>query len=283
MIILDLNQVMISTLMASIGNHTNMDIDEDLLRHMILNTIRANVKKFKGEYRDLVIACDDKNYWRKDFFPHYKAHRKKDREKSELDWNKIFKILNQVRDDLKEYFPYPVIQVERAEADDIIGTLAQALGDTTDVLILSGDKDFIQLHKYKNVKQYNPILKKFVNHDDPVLYLKEHIIKGDRGDGIPNIASPDDVFVTGGRQKPLRKAMYQALIQSDIDQVESGLDNFKRNWQRNRTLVDLSQTPPAIVEKVFEEYNKQGAKKNRIMEYFTKRKLSSLLESIGDF
>lgn len=283
MIILDLNQVMISTLMASIGNHTNMDIDEDLLRHMILNTIRANVKKFKGEYRELVIACDDKNYWRKDFFPHYKAHRKKDREKSELDWNKIFKILNQVRDDLKEYFPYPVIQVERAEADDIIGTLARAMGDTTDVLILSGDKDFIQLHKYKNVKQYTPILKKFIKHDNPELYLKEHIIKGDRGDGIPNIASPDDVFVTGGRQKPLRKALFQTLIESNIEDVESGLDNFKRNWQRNRTLVDLSQTPPAIVEKVFEEYNKQGAKKNRIMEYFTKHKLSSLLESIGDF
>ena len=283
MIILDLNQVMISTLMASIGNHTNMDIDEDLLRHMILNTIRANVKKFKGEYRELVIACDDKNYWRKDFFPHYKAHRKKDREKSELDWNKIFKILNQVRDDLKEYFPYPVIQVERAEADDVIGTLARAMGDTTDVLILSGDKDFIQLHKHKNVKQYNPILKKFISHDNPVLYLKEHIIKGDRGDGIPNIASPDDVFVTGGRQKPLRKALFQTLIESNIDDVESGLDNFKRNWQRNRTLVDLSQTPSAIVEKVFEEYNKQGAKKNRIMEYFTKHRLSSLLESIGDF
>ena len=283
MIILDLNQVMISTLMASIGNHTNMDIDEDLLRHMILNTIRANVKKFKGEYRELVIACDDKNYWRKDFFPHYKAHRKKDREKSELDWNKIFKILNQVRDDLKEYFPYPVIQVERTEADDVIGTLARAMGDTTDILILSGDKDFIQLHKYKNVQQYNPILKKFVKHDNPELYLKEHIIKGDRGDGIPNIASPDDVFVTGGRQKPLRKALFQTLIESNIDDVESGLDDFKRNWQRNRTLVDLSQTPPAIVEKVFEEYNKQGTKKNRIMEYFTKHKLSSLLESIGDF
>jgi len=283
MIILDLNQVMISTLMASIGNHTNMDIDEDLLRHMILNTIRANVKKFKSEYNELVIACDDKNYWRRDIFPHYKAHRKKDREKSELDWNKIFKILNQVRDDLKEYFPYPVIQIDRAEADDIIGTLTRSFGDTTDVMILSGDKDFIQLHKYKNVKQYNPILKKYVSHEDPEMYLKEHIVKGDRGDGIPNIASPDDVFVSGGRQKPVRKAMYQALIGSDIDEVESGLDDLKRNWQRNRALVDLTQTPSSIVEKVLMEYNSQSGKTNRIMEYFTKHKLSSLLESIGDF
>ena len=250
---------------------------------MILNTIRANVKKFKGEYNELVIACDDKNYWRRDIFPHYKAHRKRDREKSELDWNKIFKILNQVRDDLKEYFPYPVIQIERAEADDIIGTLTRSFGDATDILILSGDKDFIQLHKYKNVKQYNPILKKYVSHDDPEMYLKEHIVKGDRGDGIPNIASPDDVFVTGGRQKPVRKAMYQALIKSDIDEVESGLDDLKRNWQRNRALVDLTQTPSSIVEKVLMEYNSQSAKTNRIMEYFTKHKLSSLLESVGDF
>lgn len=269
--------------MASIGNHTNMEIDEDLLRHMILNTIRANVKKFKSQYGDLVVACDDKNYWRRDFFPHYKAHRKKDREKSELDWNKIFRILNQVRDDLKEFFPYPVIQIDRAEADDIIGTLARTFGNAIDVLILSGDKDFIQLHTYKNVKQYNPILKKHVTHNDPDMYLKEHIIKGDRGDGIPNIASPDDVFVTGGRQRPLRKAFYETLIKADIDQVENGLDDLKRNWQRNRLLVDLTQTPDDIVQQVLDQYNEQGRKQNRIMEYFTKHKLGSLLQSIGDF
>ena len=115
------------------------------------------------------------------------------------------------------------------------------------------------------------------------MYLKEHIVKGDRGDGIPNIASPDDVFVTGGRQKPVRKAMYQTLIKSDIDEVEGGLDDLKRNWQRNRALVDLAQTPSSIVEKVLMEYNSQSGKTNRIMEYFTKHKLSSLLESIGDF
>lgn len=80
MIILDLNQVMISNLMAQIGNHTNIDIDENLLRHMILNTIRALNMKFKNEYGELVIACDDKNYWRKDIFPYYKAKRAEDRE-----------------------------------------------------------------------------------------------------------------------------------------------------------------------------------------------------------
>ena len=148
MILLDLNQVMISNLMMQIGNNRNNEIEEDLVRHMVLNSIRLYKGKFGKQYGELVICCDDKNYWRKQIFPYYKAHRKSDREKSPLDWNKIFTVLNTIRDELKESFPWRVLQIETAEADDIIGTLCHRFGkilkadDDEPILILSGDKDF---------------------------------------------------------------------------------------------------------------------------------------------
>lgn len=283
MIIMDLNQVMISTLMAQIGNHTNITIDEGLLRHMIFNTIRFNNKKFRNQYGELVVACDDKYYWRRDVFAHYKAHRKKDREKSELDWNAIFNILNQIRDDIKQYFPYKVIQIERAEADDVIATLVEKHAGDQPILILSGDKDFIQLHKFKDVKQFNPVQKKAVKHSDPVSYLKEHIVKGDRGDGIPNIASNDDVFVSGGRQKPIRSSTYQTVIQADIDNIMWDDPILERNWQRNRMLVDLTMIPQHIKDQVIDSYDSQHNKRGNIIDYFIIHKLTSLTEQIGDF
>jgi 5'-3' exonuclease len=200
MIIVDFNQVMISSLMAQLGNHTNIPIEEGLFRHMVLNSIRSYKQKFSQEYGEIVIACDDKNYWRKQLFPYYKANRKKHRDSSELDWTTIFNCFNKIKQELKDNFPYRVIQVETAEADDIIATLAGY--DQQDTLILSGDKDFIQLHN-DTIKQYDPVKKKFIKHDNPVGYLYEHILKGDAGDGIPNILSDDDVFVVEGKRQNL--------------------------------------------------------------------------------
>ena len=40
MILVDMNQVMISNMMMQIGNHQNAQVDENMLRHMILNTLR---------------------------------------------------------------------------------------------------------------------------------------------------------------------------------------------------------------------------------------------------
>lgn len=282
MIIFDLNQVMISNLMAQIGNHTNTEIEESLLRHMVINSIRMNVARFKDTYLEVVIACDDKNYWRRDVFPHYKAHRKRDREKSELDWNLIFRTLNKIRDEIKEYFPYKVIQVDRAEADDIIGALVREFPNQ-EILLLSGDKDFIQLHTNPNVKQYSPITKQYIKHDSPDTYLKEHIIKGDRGDGIPNIASYDDTFVSGSRQKPVRKALYQRLIETDLDNISEEFKQFERNFKRNKMLIDLNETPQEIVNQTLNQYYSQHNKQNKILEYLMKFKLKTLVEKIGDF
>jgi len=277
MILVDLNQVMISNLMMQIQGASS--VDKDLVRHMIFNSLRMYKQKFGKKYGDLVICCDDKNYWRKEIFPYYKASRKDDREKSQYDWNEIFTALNEVRDEIRDNAPYKVIQVEHAEADDIIGTICHEHGRELGgdpILILSGDKDFQQLQEYSNVEQFSPILKKFLKCSDPSGYLLEHIIKGDRGDGIPNILSPSDVFVTGGRQKPItKKKIVEFLTTPPIDYAR---------FKENSILVDLKQTPKDMQTTILEQLNSsmQGSKR-KLLDLFISKRMNLLIECIEEF
>lgn len=286
MILLDLNQTMIANVMAQLGNHTNTEIEEDLFRHMVLNAIRSYRQMFK-DYGEIVVACDDKKYWRRLRFPHYKANRKKAREQSELDWNQIFNCLNKVRDELKEYFPYRVIQVEGAEADDIIATLTvqhgSILPDKEKILILSGDKDFVQLQVYSNVEQYDPVRKKYIKTSNPHDYLREHILKGDRGDGIPNIMSPDDCFVKGERQRSLAAKRIEYL--KSIPDLSKILNEEEyKNFKRNEELIDFHCVPPEIQQVVLARYEAQAGKtKDKLPDYFAHFKLKTHSEHIGEF
>ena len=285
MIIVDLNQVMLSNLLMQLGNHTNAQIEENMVRHMILNSLRSYRAKFRDEYGELVIACDNSNYWRKKIFPYYKANRKKSREKSDLDWKSIFDCMNMIRAELKEFFPYKVIDIESAEADDIIGTLVNNFGTELNsgepILILSGDKDFIQLHTYGNVKQYDPTRKKWITHKDPHMFLKEHIMKGDSSDGVPNILSSDNCFVVGDRQRPLTAKKIEQYMKVKPTELETSI---ARNYFRNEQLIDLSHTPEEIRTKVMESYNAQSNKdRSKLMNYFIANKLRNLTEHIGDF
>ena len=282
MIIVDLNQVMLSNLLMQLGNHTNAQLEENMVRHMILNSLRSYKTKFGSKYGEMVIACDNTNYWRKQVFPYYKANRKKNQEKSEMDWRSIFETMNKIREELKVYFPYRVIDIESAEADDIIATLVEEAPSTEDVLILSGDKDFIQLHTYQFVKQYDPVRKKWITHEDPDRYLLEHVLKGDSGDGIPNVLSSDNCFVVGDRQKPLTQKKIDALIELDVqDKFDHPL--FVNYW-RNRKLIDLHYIPKEIKEKIIESYKNQvGKGRDKLVAYFMVNKLKNLMESIGEF
>jgi len=296
MILIDLNQVMISNLMAQIGSHKNVEVEENLLRHMVLNALRIYRNKFVQEYGELVICCDDKDYWRKKQFPYYKAHRKAARDSSELNWPHIFNCLNNIRDELKQSFGYRFVKVDHAEADDIIGTLCYHFGvelwpaqdDGRDpffdkILILSGDKDFMQLQRFLNVDQYDPVRKRKLRSEEPDKYLQEHILKGDRGDGVPNFMSPGDVFMAGGRQKPLRSSKLNELLKISFDDVEQSLQGAeKEGWIRNRTLVDLAFTPDEIRKEVLEQFNNVPQKKS-LFNYFVQHKLKNLMEHISEF
>jgi len=283
MILVDLSQVMISNLMVQLGTHRNAQVDENMIRHMILNTLRFNRVKFYGEFGELVICADDKNYWRRSYFPYYKASRRKARENDELDWNSIFTALHKVREELKEFFPYKTIQIETAEADDIIGAIAQEKGTVLNtgepILILSGDKDYIQLHKYANVRQYDPTRKKWIQHANPEEYLFEHIIKGDSGDGVPNVLSPDNCFVIGERQKPVTKKRLE-----QFQNLNNLNEEVKRNYYRNKALIDLGEIPEDIRTKILEAYGSDdGVGRKHLFNYFMKNKLRNLMEHLSEF
>ena len=279
-----MNQVTLSNLMVQLGGNKN--VEPDFVRHMVLNSLRSYRTKFVNEYGELVLCYDNKVNWRREYFPNYKFSRRKDRKQSKLDWNKIFDTLHMIRDELTEYFPYKVLEVENAEADDIIASVvfhvAKEPKNYEKVLILSSDKDFIQLQKYNFVSQYSPIQKQFVNGKCPESYIKEHILKGDRSDGVPNFLPPDNTFVDELRQRPISKRKLETWI--ELQPEDFCDENMLRNYQRNRTLIDLSYIPDNIREACIDTFlnTKIGSRKD-LLNYFIRNKLKSLMENIGDF
>ena len=261
--------------------------DESMVRHMILNSLRMYRSRFKQEYGELVLCFDSRHYWRRDHFPNYKAGRKKSRESSNLDWDAIFGCLNDIKQELKDVFPYKFVEVYGAEADDVIAALCLELEyDNGKTLILSGDKDFIQLHRFRNVSQYSPITKKMMVNDNPHQYLDEHILKGDSSDGVPNVLSPDNTFVDGLRQKPLSKKKIEEWTGEILVPVEMAIPDgeVKRNFQRNQQLIDLSKTPKEIFLACLKEYqDSPEGDRSKLLNYFTKKRLKNLTESIGEF
>lgn len=278
MILVDLTQTMIAGVMVQVKmNRLKGDeISEDLLRHMVLNTIRSYAKKFKNDYGDIILCADDRKYWRRDYFPNYKANRKKHREESDIDWDVIFGMLNKIRDEIKKNLPYRFLRVEGAEADDIIGVLTKDSNEK--VLIVSGDKDFQQLQKYDYVKQYSPNLSKFVSPDNAEEFLAEHILRGDKGDGIPNILSGDDVIVDGDRQKPMRRSTLNKYI-NGVDKY----DNYYRNYVRNKTLIDLDEIPEEVNLRILKAFDESEPPSGKLLPYMMKHSLKELLNAIGDF
>ena len=285
MILVDMNQVTISNLMIQMKNEP---LSVDLVRHLVLNSIRSYRTKFFNEFGELILCYDDKHYWRRDLFPYYKSNRKKDRTESNLNWNELFETLNLIRDELKETFPYKVLQVDGAEADDIIATIVNLVSKTPNlfekILIMSGDKDFIQLQTHENVQQYSPTLKKFINGVDPNIYKIEHIFKGDRGDGIPNILSPDNTFVEGLRQKPLGKNKIDSWKQVGTWPIDDWNEEIKRNYQRNCKLIDLDLIPSHIRDTIYYSWKQESeTSRSKILPYFMKHRLRELTEKLGDF
>ena len=281
MILLDFSQTMIGSFMAM--GKGNVVVEEDLLRHTVLNTILQYKKTHRHIYDGsvgpgLVICCDSYKNWRKESFPEYKANRKTRRENDTTDWQSLFEFLHSMIEDFRNYFPYKVVKVDGAEADDIIGTLVDHVA-VNPTLIISSDKDFIQLQKYEGVQQWSPLTKNFVK-GDPDASLWEKLIKGDTGDGVPNILSADDTFIIPGkRQRPISKKKMELWKTDKNDWTQE----MERNFQRNKAMVDLDETPESIRINIINQFDGQRPQHGRLMEYFVEKRLKNLMEHIGDF
>ena len=280
MIIIDMNQISLASLMMDLNMRKSNEVDEGMVRHMILNSIRLYRQQFTKEYGEVILTYDSKHYWRREYFPNYKAGRKKSREKDNKDWDKIFGVLNKIKAEFKDNLPYKYLEVYGAEADDIIATLCKNFQDEK-IMIVSGDKDFIQLHKYPNVKQYSPILKKYVNGHNPDTYIKEHILKGDTSDGVPNVLSLDNTFVDGIRQRPLGRKKIETWLDIHIDDLP---EEVKRNYQRNDKLINLDNIPDELGKEIMFEFKEAPCgDRSKLLNYFIQSRLKNLTSEIGEF
>ena len=279
MIIIDMNQISLASLMMDMNMRRSNTVDEGMVRHMILNSIRMYRQQFHNDYGEVVLTYDSKHYWRREVFPQYKAGRKKGRENDKKDWDAIFNCLNKIKAEFRENLPYKYLEVYGAEADDIIATLSKNYSEK--IMIISGDKDFIQLQKYPNVEQFSPILKKHVNGHDPNTYIKEHILKGDTSDGIPNVLSSDNTFVDGLRQRPLGRKKIENWLSKDIDDLN---DEVKRNYQRNDKLINLDNVPEILEKVIMDEFTKAPCgDRSKLLNYFIQSRLKNLTNEIGEF
>ena len=279
MILLDYSQTVIGSFMAvSRGKSV---VEEDLLKHTILNSIRMFRNKFVKDYGEMVICCDNKDNWRKEVFPEYKANRRKNRENDITDWKTLFELLHEMREELGKYFPYKVMHVDSAEADDIIGVLVDHCEENP-TLILSSDKDFIQLQKYQGVRQWSPLQKKFVV-GDPAESLYDKTIRGDTGDGVPNILSSDDTLITEGkRQTPITKKKMELWRGKKPEEFCN--EAMLRNYHRNKTLVDLRETPESIRINIVNQYdNQEAGDRSQLWNYFVDNRLKNLMDVIDEF
>lgn len=281
MILVDLNQVLISNLMAQTRGKSENVPNKEMIRHMVINSLRGFILKFKSKYGNNVVLCADAgNPWRRDIYPNYKHARRKGRVDSATDWDNIFNVITEIKHEIAENFPYVMMYIERAEADDIIAILVKHTKEP--IMIISGDKDFIQLQTNSNVKQYSPIQKLFVGEGlDPKLFLHEQIIKGDRSDGIPNILSPDDIFLTKEKQRPINKKRLSEW--SNVEKIPLGSETSKY-YERNKRLIDLSCIPEELERTIINTYRDYKVpNRSKLLPYFMKYKLKSLMENIGDF
>ena len=284
MILLDFSNIIVGSIMVASRIPDEERFSEDFIRHLVLNSVRSYRKKYADKYGEMVICTDYLSSWRKVAFPLYKAHRKVQRDKQDkekgMDWSALFETIARITDELKTHFPYKVIQVPHAEGDDVIAVLAKHSKEPC--LIVSSDKDFNQLYKYKTIRQYSPMRGKMLKGIDAEAYLKEHIIRGDKGDGIPNILSADDCIVSGERQKPITKKKVALWLTQDRDDFcDNGMIH---GWDRNQELIDFEYIPPTIVHEILEQYNEQTPpNRSGLLNYFVKHRLKMLIEYIGDF
>lgn len=255
MILVDYNHAMILAIMGATASKKSINTtSKEQMHKVFLQYIISIRKKYHTRFGELVICCDgDSESWRKKEFPLYKAARKLNKKVSHIDWPMINSAMKEFREILSNHFPYKVIVVDNAEADDVIAVLAKTSKPPT--LIYSSDTDFLQLQKY-GVEQYAPQSKKFIISENPELTLKEKIIQGDSGDGIPNILSPENIFLLEGqRQTQIRSAKLKEWLTKEPEEFCD--DEMLKKYRKNQRLIDFDFIPPDIINRIESEFAKE--------------------------
>jgi len=155
--------------------------------YMCLVSIISNLKKVGLNPEDTVIIAVDspKGSWRKEVDSDYKANRRAQREKDDIDWDSIFESFNLLIEQIEACTPFHAIVVDKMEADDIIAYGCKKYQDTTSI-ILSADSDFEQLCAYPKVRIFSPLSKKYKEVKNPYKVVLQKI----RKEASDNLISP---------------------------------------------------------------------------------------------
>lgn len=296
MILIDLSGVVIGAVIKTVTANPK-ELSLELVRNVAINRVLQFKNKFK-KYGDVVICADSQNYWRKDVFPEYKQNRKKARKKSKVDWQKLSSYLNTVQAEMKEYLPYIYLEIDKCEADDIIAVICKyyhskkpdAKGEDI-IMIVSSDKDMLQLQKFKHIDQFSTAAKAIISNDVSDYHLTEHVIRGDSSDGVPNILSDDDVFlVEGKRQKAISATFIKDSLKMSAPQYICPTKESFKKYERNKVLIDLECIPENYVadirtafDEALENTSALKMKKSRLFTYLVKNRMRILMDKLSEF
>jgi 5'-3' exonuclease len=320
MILIDYSGTAITQIMGALQGDNTAVIEPDTFRHLYLYNLLEVKKKYGKRFGNIVFGVDNKQYWRKAMYPHYKCYRKKTKEDQGYDWNMIHHCMDTLKAELTEVFPYPVIDAPFAEADDVIYTMAEwshlnsgkedmfGEREPEQTLVIASDTDLVHCQKFPEVKQLSPYTKEQVL---PVLersvkgvkekykvpldhFLIDHILTGDSGDSIPNILTEDDFFAkkladpdTKVRQASVTakiKEFYLNQLEEHGEIREYRSKEEEKNFKRNKRLVDLAEIPQRVKDKVLAVYHEQtGKDRSKLLDYFTQHRLKNLLDDIQEF
>lgn len=272
---------------------------ENILRHAIINSFTTLKKRFGAEYGELIIAVDGKKNFRKDIYEHYKAGRAEARKKSDIPWNIVFDIVHRLVDEAKENWPWAVIEVDRAEADDVMFVLVedianhntQSVGVMDDdepekVLLDTRDQDMFQIHR-PGLRQWDSRDRKFITLPSGMTaeaFRKDLIIRGDTTDGVENVFTPLGTLITPGVRQTacIAKRMnsvlqFENIFDYDLDPV------IKERIKMNHQLVSSQGIPLDVRDEIVSKYkNRTINKKMKMLQYLQKHRCIRLIDEINN-
>lgn len=286
MILVDFSQVVLSEAYVEFLKNPERYSMESL-RQIVLMKITNIQSKHKNKYGSVVLCVDYPFHsWRKNVFPQYKANRKRNREESDgFDWKRYFDYYHTILENCLDCLPCRIVVSEDAEGDDVIAVLTREFHERENILIWSSDRDFVQLQKYPNVSQYSYLKRKMITIDDPVRYLDEKILTGDRGDGIPNCLSEADCFVEGKRQKKLTEVMKERLLANNTrPEYNAESKDVLAGIERNRVLIDFDKIPEIVSKRILATYSEyEVPSKGKFHKFLVHNGMMNMIDIVQRF
>lgn len=272
-LILDLSNLVWITKYSTMKG--NSPFSRELIIHDFLLQIRALEMKYKAD--GILVACDERNLWRKEIYPEYKGQRDKKRDPH---YEEVRGIMDELKDFFNNFTKIPAISVPRNEADDVIAIASRI--STQKNVIVSSDKDFIQLINDKTIL-YSPPLRAERETKDKEFELFEKCIRGDSGDNVfsayPRV-----------RTKVLEAVWGDELAMANLFETKRKIDGRKVGevYEFNKSLIDLDMIPQdhqdTISDKIIEEVS-NGSKFNYLgmLRFFGQNNLKKLAKQEQKF